>query len=343
MPVLNAAEYLREAMDSVLAQSLGDFELVVVDDGSTDATREILQEYRDPRIIFVQNEKTAGLSANLNRIMRIARGQYVARMDGDDICMSHRFATQVKYLEEHPDISICGTWFETGFGRKWRAVKYPTNADAIAAVLLFYSPIAHPSVMLIRSKWVECELSYDETFSAAQDYDVWVRASRKMRLGNVPEVLMRIRVHPGSTTVARASTQRRIGALIRKRQVEELGIYPDDESMMLHESLSNGRFGRGLSYVRQARRWMELLREKNDIAGLFPHGPFDYLLHEKWFKVCAYNLICGLEIWREWKSSRLHEIGNPGFFQHVRWLARSVGKRLIYSITPDPPGDMSRP
>ena len=109
MPAYNAENYIREAIDSILAQTFRDFEFLIIDDGSTDHTVEIIRSYSDSRIRLYQNERNMGVAATLNRGLDLARGEYIARMDADDISLPERFAKQAAYMDAHPDVAVCGS------------------------------------------------------------------------------------------------------------------------------------------------------------------------------------------------------------------------------------------
>ena len=148
MPVYNGAAFLSEALESMFCQSLQDFELLVIDDGSTDATATILAACSDSRLRVVRNQLNLGLVATLNKGLDIARGELVARMDADDVALPARLESQMQFLSRHPEIGICGTWFRELRDGKATLVRPPCTHDDLSAHLFFYSPFAHPSVML---------------------------------------------------------------------------------------------------------------------------------------------------------------------------------------------------
>ncbi|RMD80520.1 MAG: glycosyltransferase, partial [Chloroflexi bacterium] len=193
MPVFNAERYVAEAIESILRQSFQDFEFIIIDDGSTDGSLDILKRYaaRDPRIRLVSRENR-GLVATLNEGIELARGQWVARMDADDIALPERLALQVRHLEA-TKADFCGGAVAC-FG-DWRALwRYPLTHEACEVRLLFGVPFAHPTVMGRRE--VFDRLRYQPEFVFAEDYDLWQRAwAAGYRLVNVPEIVLRYRVH----------------------------------------------------------------------------------------------------------------------------------------------------
>lgn len=209
MPVYNGEKYLREALDSILAQTFTDFEFIIVDDGSTDATMAILSSYNDPRLRLLKNQHNSGISASLNRGLSLARGQYLARMDCDDISHPDRFALQLRFLDENPSIDIVGSWIElidensrpTG-----EVGQYISSPLALRWITLFSPPVAHPSVMLRRRLFDHCG-QYDPLEEPAEDYGLWARLSLSVRFANLQSCLLRYRVHRSSVSLSRAVRQ----------------------------------------------------------------------------------------------------------------------------------------
>lgn len=126
MPVYNAQEYIREAIDSILNQTFSDFEFIIINDGSTDNSVEIIKNYNDPRIVLVDNTENKGLVSVLNQGLQLAQGEYIARMDADDISLPNRFMEQVNYLDKHPQVGILGAWFHI-FGDKINRIEKNIN------------------------------------------------------------------------------------------------------------------------------------------------------------------------------------------------------------------------
>ena len=216
LPVYNGEKYLREAINSVLAQTFRNFELIMIDDGSTDASHQILEEYRrrDPRVRVVVRENR-GLATTLNNSIDLARGLWVARMDQDDIALPRRFETQLKWLEV-TGADICGAWVQRFGTSDHRIVRLRRDDDAIKKELLFCSAFAHPSVMM-RTRLV-ARLRYDPKFEKAEDYDLWERAVEAgWKMTNVQEILLSYRVHPEQISSKALNRQQQQTQDIRRR------------------------------------------------------------------------------------------------------------------------------
>jgi glycosyltransferase involved in cell wall biosynthesis len=207
MSVCNSEAYLREAVDSILKQTFGDFEFIIVDDGSTDASYTILESYGDSRIVLLHNPENRGLAYSLNSGLALAKGDYVARMDADDISSPRRFERQVAYLEAHPEVGILGGGCvkidEKGgcIGQR----QMPQSDLQIRWVSLLGNPFIHPTVMIRRSFLITMGLKYDETFETTQDYDLWTRVLNYTCGANLGEPIIQYRCCDNVTSIKRRS------------------------------------------------------------------------------------------------------------------------------------------
>ncbi len=209
MPVHNGGAYLAPAVESILAQTFADFEFVIVDDGSTDTTPDILRAFaaRDSRI-RVTHQGKAGLVASLNRGVGLARAAYLARMDADDLAFPARFARQVEFLDRHPPVAVVGTAVVRidDQGREIKRNTVPTSHAEIVEALREYTCFTHPSVML-RAEAVAAVGGYRSAYGPAEDYDLWLRLSERYQLANLAEPLLAYRVFPGQISVRQLDQQ----------------------------------------------------------------------------------------------------------------------------------------
>jgi len=223
MAVKDGELYLRQAIDSILAQTLNDFELIIIDDYSSDSSVDIVQGYRDLRITHVKNDEHSGLTASLNRGLDLARGEYIARMDADDISLPGRFEEQVNFLDHHPDVAVLGTGirFIDDKGNPIEDVIFPAEHELIKWNLCFYNPIAHPTVMM-RTRVVRQAGGYDPELERSQDYDLWWRISSIGRLANLDEIYVQFRKHANQVTSIYQSGQFDAGLGINQQHLSEL-------------------------------------------------------------------------------------------------------------------------
>lgn len=216
LPVYNAEPYLAEAIDSLLAQTFTDFELIVVNDGSTDGSADVLARYNDSRIRVLEQENR-GLSLSLNRAIAEARGKYLARQDADDISYPERLARQVNFLERHPDYGLLGTWADiyVGSRRTDRKHQHPCDNAALKFNLLCDNYFVHSSIMMRKSVQERVGLYAAEADRQPEDFDLWSRFARdgNCRIGNLPELLVGYREVEGS--ICRTAPQRITDGVVR--------------------------------------------------------------------------------------------------------------------------------
>ena len=250
MSVRNGAPWVREAVDSVLGQTAADLELIVIDDGSVDATAALLDAVRDDRL-RVEHRPAAGLTRSLNRAMEVARAPLLARLDADDVALPERLARQRGFLDAHPDVGLCGTGAREvdAAGRAVAVVTPPADDRAIRRALIRGNPFVHSSV-LMRRRVVDEVGGYDARLPVAQDYDLWMRMSRVTRLANLPEPLVVRRLLPGRVSSARDDERLSAEVAVRWRAVRA-GLYPGWCAVFLLRPLAARLLPRGL---RQALR-----------------------------------------------------------------------------------------
>jgi hypothetical protein len=202
MAVFNGEQYLDEAVESVLAQSYSDFEFLIVDDGSTDRTSDILRAFADPRIRVIVNERNMGLTRSLNRGLAEARGEFVARQDADDVSAPTRIAEQVAFLDTHPEVVLLGTCYTktaadgTPLGHR----DLPINHVDILWHLRLYCPFVHSAALWRRHEVASAVGGYDERLSYSMDYDLWCRIAARFTVANLPRHLVSLRAHGESMT-----------------------------------------------------------------------------------------------------------------------------------------------
>ncbi len=200
LPVYNCPRYVGQAIESVLEQTYADFELIVIDDGSTDETPDVLRRYEDSRIRLI-TQANRGLATTLNRGIELARGRYIARQDQDDICFPDRLARQVTFLDANPACALLGTWAEIWIedAKTDRAHRHPSDNPTLQFELLLNNPFVHSSVMLRRAALAEVGgYSTDHGRQPPEDYELWSRIARQFEVANIPEILHAYREIQGS-------------------------------------------------------------------------------------------------------------------------------------------------
>ena len=207
MPVYNCEKYIAEAIESVLHQTFSDFEFIIINDGSTDSTERIVRSYanKDDRIIFINNAKNSGVTDALNQGLDLCRGEYIARMDGDDISLPQRFEKQVEYMDKHPDCGVLGTWFQIFDGQNV-PIYYPTQIKAFD--LLCGICVCHPTVMLRKSVMDRYGFKYNQEYKHAEDFALWSKMVFVTEIHNLPKVLLYYRWTDQNVSMVHMQEQR---------------------------------------------------------------------------------------------------------------------------------------
>lgn len=208
LAVWNGERYLAEAIESVLKQDAGGMEVIVVDDGSTDGTPGILSKLESDARIRVLRQSNQGLVAALNAGIQLSRGEYIARIDADDVCMPGRLSAQRSFLERHPEVLAVGGAIELidEYGRPKGRRNYPVGQVAATRGMLKGCTLAHPAVMMRRKAVLEAG-GYRACFKHAEDYDLWLRLIERGRVDNLDDIVIKYRVHADSVTKKHASLQ----------------------------------------------------------------------------------------------------------------------------------------
>jgi GT2 family glycosyltransferase len=336
LSVFNGADFLRQAVESILDQTFRDFEFIIIDDGSSDDSTAILNSYQgtDPRVqIFRQTNK--GLIVSLNRGCALARGKYIARMDADDIALKERLAWQVQYMEAHPDTAVLGGAVRLidGAGRLLRLVQHPCEDHEIKSALLQQYSLPHPAVLIRKDVFLSVG-GYRATFVDAEDYDLWLRIAEQSRLANLEQVVIYYRLHRSqvskrkvrqqtlSTLAAQAvALTRRSG----KSEIADLIAGPITPQLLTRLGVSEGTLQNALA--RQYLRWIGNMHALGEYAAAFE-------LWTEMFQSCSWHHIerrVAAEIWLAvvplyWRRGR--------FTLSMRAAGRSIAARPRIAVRP---------
>jgi glycosyltransferase involved in cell wall biosynthesis len=226
MPAYNAERYVADAIASILGQTFQDFELIVIDDASTDSTWEIITRHAglDPRLKPLRNSSNLKIAKTLNRGIEMARGRYVARMDADDWSYPDRLEKQYEFMESRPEIVLSGGTIEvcddalSCINRR----QYPKADAEIREKIFFYSPFCHPAI-ICRTDMLRRADGYNESLEVAQDYDLYFRMGRLGVLANMSDCIHKLRTHGMSSSISRSKLQERNTLYIRLKAVVEYG------------------------------------------------------------------------------------------------------------------------
>jgi glycosyltransferase involved in cell wall biosynthesis len=294
---------------------------------------------------LIDNKENSGLAKVRNKGISEAKAEYIAWLDADDISHPFRLGEQVKLLDAHPEIGVCGTWVEDIgitrpeslskigiFGTRVenavtkikQRLRYPSNSQFIRCRMLFDDPLATSSVMLRRELLIEQKPVFDLNYPPAEDYELWQRLSNRCEITNIPKVLTYYRIHENQTSTKNVLKQKESIWNIQKRQLEQLNVNYSDDEKQIHRKIGAWDIDVLKDFVTLAHAWLLKLQNANSKVHFYPEPEFTYVLAEKWFFVCRGAAGLGLRTWLMYWNSPLRKYCE--FHQHIYVFAKCLIK-----------------
>lgn len=305
MSVYNEEQYIEESLKSILTQTQQDFEIIIFDDCSIDNTVSIIENFRDDRIYLYQNVQNMGLTKNLNQGLRLAKGRFIARMDGDDISFPERFEAQLQYFREHPDVLLISCQTQT-FGAENLTWKLKDDPDRLKIMMLVRPVLAHPGFMM-RRELLKLGYLYDESFRSAQDYDLAARVTRKYPIGIASPVLLKYRAHDAQISIKSESQQLGNADRVREFLLKEISITLREEEKKQYHMLVQETKTKEISDFLNVRDILEKIIAANRKVEVYDETLLKDTLYEQLFTWMLRNKsvkICLLLLWHckeNWK------------------------------------------
>lgn len=329
MPVYNAECFVRAAVESILAQTLADFELILIDDGSSDDSLQMVREIHDSRLRILQNEKNLGAAATKNRGIENARGEFIAFLDADDIALPQRLAAQLDFLQRRNEIGIVGSQFllidecgrEMGTSSTW-----PCEPDDVRVTLLFENCIVQSAVMLRRE--ILATAHFRTELEPAEDYDLWARLKPSVRFANLNDVLVKYRVNPSGISARSQEKMESAVRAIHAAQIAEFRLAATSRQVGIHRCLSRWPFPPTRGMLEQAEGWLSALKMANATVGVYPTDLFGREISRRWESVCEDSWPLGIWSWLAYWRSPLSNLVHTSLARHLRWLRRAFPASL---------------
>jgi len=299
MPVYNGEKYLQEAIDSVLAQTFEDFELLVIDDASKDHSVEIIQSYTDPRIRLVRNPVNSGVAHVRNLGLQEAKGEFLAWMDCDDLIDPKKFQIQIDFLRKKPKVGICGTWL-TRFG-EGRSIlsKSPTDPGLIKATLIFYPSVWNATAMFRMEFIRKAQLQYDTRLAVAEDYNFYFDASFHFPIENISESLYFYRASETSIMKKFEDQEKKMFTfykIIYSKVFEKLGIEKSEENFLIHRKIGSTVLLNNWPEYKKAFNWLMFLKSQNKKVGVYDSKSFDPAIDNVFYFLSKRSSQIGLKV-----------------------------------------------
>jgi hypothetical protein len=287
MPVFNAGRYVGDAIQSILNQTFAGFELILVDDASTDGSTEIAGAFRDDRIRILSNEQNRGIAFSRNRGLQEARGRYIAAFDADDVAMPAKFEKQVRFLESNPSFGMVGSWAgkidQNGqvLPGKWKLRAKPSS---IPSILLFRNYFCHSAVVMKREAIPAG--GYDTRFRINEDYNMWIQIARQWKVWNLPAYLVHYRVHPAGITSSGQADVEHHGRKVYQQSFRALGLDLDPGQMELLQLIKSGRPAPGPETLARIGEFLQMVIGSNAKSLIYDQSELRRTVLGRWLKMC---------------------------------------------------------
>lgn len=313
LPVYNVSLYIKEALDSILNQTIQDFEIIIIDDCSTDKTIEIVQSFKDARIRIFTKPENKGLIDSLNIGFKAAKGKYIARMDGDDLSDLKRFEKQLYVLENNPEIKVCGSWLQA-FGKDDKIIKHKEHHDQILVNMMVHCSMSLGAVMLDRV-WAEGEY-FDENKKHVEDYDFWSRVIWKGKLYNIQEVLYYYRIHENQVSNTYNEIQRKGDIPIKLVFFKKLNYNQNKfEDVVLKKMLLQNIFF-SIEEFSLFLEWLKILQKQNKKLKIYNQSVFNQVIKNYKtsliYKIYFHSNFCGID--KKWRMKALSKLSFSDLF-----------------------------
>ncbi len=337
MPVYNGEKYIQDAINSILNQTFADFELLIIDDGSTDGSVSVVKSYQDPRIKLIKNKRNLGLSETRNRGIKESQSEYIAWLDCDDISTPTRLEKQVNFLENNLEIGLCGTWIRK-FGDKNIEVRYPLEHDLLRSLLFFKNPIATSSVLVRRNIIQNNNLFFNSAFDPAEDYHFWERLSRNTKIANIPEFLTLHRIHHEQVSRANGGKLSSENAIrrINIMQLEYLGLqHCKEEEYVIFENFRSRMQASKVTDLYNIIQLLNKIRFANKKTCAYPEPYFSKLLAKDFFLICYKSSHLGVTTWKTFHRSDLNYFMNNDIRKKIVFAINCImSRKKISSLKP---------
>jgi glycosyltransferase involved in cell wall biosynthesis len=286
MPVYNAASCIGDALQSILRQTLKEFEVIIVDDGSTDNTAEAIRDFNDPRIRVLRLPRNVGPINAANIGLGEINSPYIIRMDADDISMPERFEKQYHFMEQHGDTGVCGTGVKLT-GHENKEIIKPATNNEIVSCMLFSNPIALSSAIIRADLLREKGFRYRDKFPHMAEYDLWYRLRSVTRFANLKSLLVQTS-HSHTKTTETEEHTRQVRASFFLDKLVSLGIKPSTDELDIHLDLTDPVEITTPEHPSAYKMWLDKLRTINQITYAFPRAEFEKMLDDKWHALEKY-------------------------------------------------------
>jgi len=325
LPVYNQQDYIHECITSLLRQTYPHLEIIVINDYSDDASISIVKSFKDERIRIIDNPRNVGLAASVNRAIEQSRGEFLARMDADDIALPQRIEKQLQFFLTHKSISILGTAMQ-GFGYSRYKHVFPETHEHCKARLLFNVCFGHPTVMFRREIFEDSRSFYDESLQQySEEYDLWCRIVDRYSFANLPDTLLHYRTFPPGKKTTAESRRRQNSFNIRRSYIlEQLGDLPED-CFLTHDHVANLDAAADTHEFSRWLDWLTNLKSVNARINRFSSIALDKELAYRKMEMYYWNTHLGFSNWAKYQNSS--DVMSMSVSQQAKFFFKSVFRK----------------
>ncbi|MCP4121018.1 MAG: glycosyltransferase [Bacteroidetes bacterium] len=326
MPVYNAGIFLRDSIESILNQSFSNFEFVIINDGSTDDSEEIIKSYADSRIIYVKNPVNLKLIKTLNKGIDICRGKYIVRMDADDISYPERLSRQFAFMEANPEVGLCGCNFEST-GLKKMTSQLELDDQKIKLKLLHECHYQHPTMIIRRSILKDNNIYFDRDFLHVEDYELWARLISYCNYANIPEVLLKYRDHESNVTNTYSPIQKENSLLVRRKLFEMVGLKANAVELDLYQNCAYHNYPKDIEDIKLLDNLLNRMIIANRKSELFTEDCFEDYIAKMWWNLLYNSTAQGSQILQLYKQSNMMKLARVKTASFLRFWVKAAIKK----------------
>jgi len=295
----NAEKYIPAAVESILSQTFRDIEFFIVNDASNDGTGKIIESFTDSRIKYVKNTVNLGVAVSVNNCMDRAKGEYIARMDADDISLPRRLERQADFLDKNCSVGICGAWIKTFGPGKNYTDRFPVSPEEIKFKMLIENPLAQPAIMIRKSMFDKYSLRYIPEYFPSEDYELWSRAVRHFEAANIPEVLLNYRIHPENASSTKREKQLKDTDAIKISQLKFLAEDINEDEAEVFINLVKKNNGSGREFIDTSLSVLLKIKKANEKKHIYDDRYIMPFIASCWSYACKTDINYGFKTYRK--------------------------------------------
>ena len=327
MSVYNSSLYLKQAIDSILNQTYSNFEFIIINDGSTDDSLSIIKTYSDKRIKLLENDGNKGLIYSLNKGIAEASGEFIARMDADDVCVSTRFEKQVHYMNAHVDIGVLSSDYYSFNETSKRYMRSIDGDSRIRTFLLFTATVCHPALMIRKSVLEINGLNYSVSAKHVEDFDLWTRLALCTKFATIKEALLNYRDHASQVSHVYSDLQKINSNTVRHNYLSALNFVYTPTELNIHNLISCNKKITSKQDLKAIENWLTKLIEQNQTMRKFESDGFNSAIAKVWIDCCG-NTNLGLHSYFKYLFSSLKKYQLSSSFLELKLFAKCLIRLL---------------